>query len=106
MPPFEINDTELDALAGAGADLFHLYCLGFRSHMEPLTGVVRTTFEQVTERVGRPGIKYLAHDKSTLHRMLEALVELGLLCRLEGDSSLTYICALADTTVTPREQEA
>jgi hypothetical protein len=104
MPAFRINDAELDALLGEGADLFQLYVGALRPRMDFKTGVVgrrvRISYQALkewTERAGRSGVRFLAHDKSKLQRMLARLQHLGLLRKMGGPYSLVFACPLADT---------
>lgn len=103
MPAFRINDLELDALHGAGADIFQLYVGALRPRMDFKTGVVgrrvRISYQALkewTERNARHGVKYLAHDKSKLQRMLTRLQEMGLLRRMGGPYEMVFACPLAD----------
>ncbi|MFS8973875.1 hypothetical protein PO002_05075 [Cupriavidus necator] len=104
MPAFRINDQELDALLGEGADLFQLYVGALRPRMDFKTGVVgrrvRISYQALkewTERAGRSGVRFLAHDKSKLQRMLARLQQLGLLRKMGGPYDLVFACPLADT---------
>lgn len=104
MPAFRINDAELDALLGEGADLFQLYIGALRPRMDFKTGVVgrrvRISYQALkewTERAGRSGVRFLAHDKSKLQRMLARLQQLGLLRKMGGPYDLVFACPLADT---------
>lgn len=99
-----INDAELEALNGEGSDLFHLYVGALRPRMDFKTGVVgrrvRISYRALrewTERAGRSGVKFLAHDKSKLQRMLARLQQIGLLRCLGGPYELVFMCPLADT---------
>lgn len=99
-----INNAELDALSGEGADLFHLYVVALRSRMDFKTGIVGRrvkisyqAMKEWTERQSRNGVKFLAHDKSKLQRMLARLQQLGLLRKLGGPYELVFACPLADT---------
>jgi len=101
---YRINDLELSALAGAGAEIAHLYLVALRPRMDFRTGVVgrvvRISYQALrewTERTARRGVRYLAHDKSKLQRMLAQLEKLGLLRRLGGQYELVFACPLADT---------
>ncbi|MGO4154358.1 hypothetical protein [Cupriavidus sp. YAF13] len=105
MPAFRINDAELDALMGEGADLFQLYVGAIRPRMDFKTGVVgrrpgvRISYQALkewTERAARSGVRFLAHDKSKLQRMLTRLQQLGLLRKLGGPYDLVFVCPLAD----------
>ncbi|SCU73541.1 conserved hypothetical protein [Cupriavidus necator] len=105
MPAFRINDAELDALMGEGADLFQLYVGALRPRMDFKTGVVgrrpgvRISYQALkewTERAARSGVRFLAHDKSKLQRMLTRLQQLGLLRKLGGPYDLVFVCPLAD----------
>ncbi|AEI76537.1 hypothetical protein CNE_1c11820 [Cupriavidus necator N-1] len=104
MPAFRINDAELDALMGEGADLFQLYVGALRPRMDFKTGVVgrrvRISYQALkewTERAARSGVRFLAHDKSKLQRMLARLQHLGLLRKMGGPYDLVFACPLADT---------
>lgn len=104
MPAFRINDAELDALQGEGADLFQLYVGAIRPRMDFKTGIVgrrvRISYQALkewTERAGRSGVRFLAHDKSKLQRMLARLQQLGLLRKMGGPYDLVFACPLADT---------
>lgn len=103
MPAFRINEAELDALAGSGAEIFQLYVGALRPRMDFKTGVVgrrvRISYQALkewTERTARHGVKFLAHDKSKLQRMLARLQDLGLLRRMGGPYELVFACPLAD----------
>ncbi|WP_439685086.1 hypothetical protein MNJPNG_06295 [Cupriavidus oxalaticus] len=103
MTSYRINDDELAALLGEGADLFHLYIGAIRPRMNFKTGVVglrvRLSYQALkewTERAARPGVKYTAHDKSKLQRMLTRLQQLGLLRKMGGPYDLVFVCPLAD----------
>ncbi|MCY1253038.1 hypothetical protein D9M68_122950 [compost metagenome] len=106
MPAFRINDAELDALLGEGADLFQLYVGALRPRMDFKTGIVgrrpgvRISYQALkewTERAARPGVRFLAHDKSKLQRMLARLQQVGLLRKEGGPYDLVFACPLADT---------
>ncbi|WP_422649059.1 hypothetical protein OJJOAM_000978 [Cupriavidus sp. H18C1] len=104
MASYRINDAELDALSGEGADLFQLYVGAIRPRMDYKTGVVgrrvRLSYQALkewTERAGRSGVRFLAHDKSKIQRMLARLEHLGLLRKVGRRGDLVFACPLADT---------
>ncbi|KAI3597695.1 hypothetical protein D8I24_6511 [Cupriavidus necator H850] len=98
-----INSAEFDALEGESDELFRLYVGAIRPRMNFATGVVGQRphlsyqgLKEWTERRARPGVKYLAHDKSKLHRMLARLQTIGLLRRIGRAGDLVFACPLAD----------
>lgn len=105
MASYRINDAELAALLGEGADLFHLYIGAIRPRMDFKTGIVgrrpgvRISYQALrewTERAARSGVRFMAHDKSKLQRMLARLQQLGLLRKMGGPYDLVFACPLAD----------
>ena len=103
MTAYRINDAELNALAGESAEVVQLYLVALRPRMDFKTGVigrrVRISYQALrewTERWGRPGVRYYAHDKSKLQRLLARLEDIGLLRRMSGDYELVFACPLAD----------
>ncbi len=111
MASYRINDAELDALSGEGADLFQLYVGAIRPRMDYKTGVVgrrvRLSYQALkewTERAGRSGVRFLAHDKSKIQRMLARLEHLGLLRKVGRRGDLVFACPLADTDSRDQKQ--
>ena len=103
MTAYRINDAELQALAGEAADVVQLYLVALRPRMDFKTGVigrrVRISYQALrewTERWGRPGVRYHAHDKSKLQRLLARLEHIGLLRRVTTNCDLVFACPLAD----------
>jgi len=103
MTAYRINDAELHALAGEAADVVQLYLVALRPRMDFKTGVigrrVRISYQALrewTERWGRPGVRYHAHDKSKLQRLLARLEDIGLLRRVSTNWDLVFACPLAD----------
>ena len=83
--------------------MFHLYVGALRPRMDFKTGIVgrrvRISYQALkewTERAGRSGVRFLAHDKSKLQRMLARLQQLGLLRKMGGPFDLVFVCPLAD----------
>jgi len=106
-----ISAAEFDALDGESDELFRLYIGALRQRMDFATGVVgrrpRLSYQALkewTERAARPGVKYLAHDKSKLQRMLARLQAIGLLRRMGRVGDLVFACPLAERDSVGPEQ--
>lgn len=100
----KLTIAELQALAGAGADAVNVYVMGIRPRMDYRTGVVGRTvaisyqaIKEWTERHARPGVRFFAYSRDQIRRLVDQLVNLGLVRKEGGHRELVLRCLLADT---------
>ncbi|MGO4577895.1 hypothetical protein AB4Z48_17765 [Cupriavidus sp. 2TAF22] len=100
----KLTIAELQALAGAGADAVNVYVMGIRPRMDYRTGVVGRTvaisyqaIKEWTERLARPGVRFFAYSRDQIRRLVDQLVNLGLVRKEGGHRELVLRCLLADT---------
>ena len=92
---YHINDAELRALAGEGADLAQLYLMALRPSMNSATGSVGAP-EEVADQARRMWQRCAGEaDIEALQQMLARLEAIGLLTRCSQAGRTTLTCPLA-----------
>ena len=90
-----INDAELLALAGEGADLAQLYLMALRPNMNASTGVVGAPEAEADQALQRWQRAAHLPDTEALQRLLARLEAIGLLTRCSQAGRTTFTCPLA-----------